>query len=91
MPRIARITAIKYPHHITQRGNNREEVFLMMRIGVFIWIRSKDTLSVIVLISGQLPTDESCSYSCGSRNGKFSISWCWGDKSGIHAVYQSEI
>jgi len=27
MPRIARITAIKYPHHITQRGNNREEVF----------------------------------------------------------------
>ncbi len=27
MPRVARITAVKYPHHITQRGNNREDVF----------------------------------------------------------------
>ena len=27
MPRIARVCAIKYPHHITQRGNNRETVF----------------------------------------------------------------
>lgn len=27
MTRIARITAIGYPHHITQRGNNREPVF----------------------------------------------------------------
>ncbi len=27
MPRIARICAIHYPHHVTQRGNNRETVF----------------------------------------------------------------
>ncbi|MEA2101204.1 MAG: transposase [Thermodesulfobacteriota bacterium] len=27
MPRIARVCAIDYPHHITQRGNNREPVF----------------------------------------------------------------
>lgn len=27
MPRIARITAADYPHHITQRGNNRAVVF----------------------------------------------------------------
>lgn len=27
MPRIARVCAIDYPHHITQRGNNREAVF----------------------------------------------------------------
>lgn len=27
MPRIARVCAINYPHHITQRGNNRETVF----------------------------------------------------------------
>ena len=27
MPRIARICAIGYPHHITQRGNNKETVF----------------------------------------------------------------
>jgi len=27
MPRIARLLAINYPHHITQRGNNRETVF----------------------------------------------------------------
>jgi len=28
MPRIARLSAEGYPHHITQRGNNREKVFL---------------------------------------------------------------
>ncbi len=28
MPRIARIVAEDYPHHIIQRGNNRETVFL---------------------------------------------------------------
>lgn len=27
MPRIARVIAVEYPHHITQRGNNRAEVF----------------------------------------------------------------
>jgi putative transposase len=27
MPRIARICGVNYPHHITQRGNNRETVF----------------------------------------------------------------
>lgn len=27
MPRIARVCAINHPHHITQRGNNREKVF----------------------------------------------------------------
>ena len=28
MPRIARIVGAGYPHHIVQRGNNRERVFL---------------------------------------------------------------
>jgi putative transposase len=28
MPRIARIVGAGYPHHIVQRGNNREKVFL---------------------------------------------------------------
>ena len=28
MPRIARIVGVQYPHHIVQRGNNREKVFL---------------------------------------------------------------
>lgn len=27
MPRIARVFAVNYPHHITQRGNNKETVF----------------------------------------------------------------
>ncbi|MCX5850004.1 MAG: transposase [Deltaproteobacteria bacterium] len=27
MPRLARITAIGYPHHVTQRGNYRQRVF----------------------------------------------------------------
>ncbi|MFH1098056.1 MAG: transposase [Candidatus Desantisbacteria bacterium] len=28
MPRIARTVALNYPHHVTQRGNNRQDVFL---------------------------------------------------------------
>jgi putative transposase len=28
MPRIARIVGVGYPHHIIQRGNNRERVFI---------------------------------------------------------------
>lgn len=28
MPRIARITEIGFPHHVTQRGNNRQTIFL---------------------------------------------------------------
>jgi len=28
MPRIARIVGVGYPHHLVQRGNNRENVFL---------------------------------------------------------------
>lgn len=28
MPRIARIVAVGSPHHITQRGNNKQEVFM---------------------------------------------------------------
>ncbi len=27
MPRIARAVAVGYPHHIIQRGNNRDKVF----------------------------------------------------------------
>lgn len=27
MPRIARAIAVGYPHHVIQRGNNRERVF----------------------------------------------------------------
>lgn len=28
MPRIARIVAVGYPHHVTQRGNNKENIFI---------------------------------------------------------------
>lgn len=27
MPRIARVCAVNYPHHVTQRGNNKQTVF----------------------------------------------------------------
>jgi len=27
MPRIARVVAVGYPHHITQRGNYRQKIF----------------------------------------------------------------
>jgi putative transposase len=29
MPRLARAVAIGYPHHITQRGNNRQDIFFV--------------------------------------------------------------
>ncbi len=29
MPRIARIIGVGYPHHIIQKGNSREKVFLL--------------------------------------------------------------
>lgn len=28
MPRIARVVALAYPHHVTQRGNYRQEIFV---------------------------------------------------------------
>ncbi|MCK4947076.1 MAG: transposase [Candidatus Aureabacteria bacterium] len=28
MPRIARVVALDYPHHVTQRGNYRQEIFV---------------------------------------------------------------
>jgi REP-associated tyrosine transposase len=28
MPRIARVVAVGVPHHVTQRGNNRQPIFL---------------------------------------------------------------
>jgi len=27
MPKIARAVALEFPHHVVQRGNNREKVF----------------------------------------------------------------
>ena len=41
MPRIARLVAIGLPHHITQRGNYRQDVFLddNDRIKYLSWIR----------------------------------------------------
>lgn len=44
MPRIARAVAVDFPHHIIQRGNNRQKVFfaietrkkyLELRVGHF--------------------------------------------------------
>ncbi len=29
MPRIARAVAVGVPHHVTQRGNNRQDVFFV--------------------------------------------------------------
>ena len=29
MPRIARVVALDTPHHVTQRGNNRQDVFFV--------------------------------------------------------------
>jgi len=37
MPRIARIVIPQMPHHITQRGNIRQDVFLLTMIAESIW------------------------------------------------------
>jgi putative transposase len=29
MPRLARVIAVDYPHHITQRGNNQQDIFFV--------------------------------------------------------------
>jgi putative transposase len=29
MPRLARVIATDYPHHITQRGNNKQDIFFV--------------------------------------------------------------
>jgi putative transposase len=36
MPRIARVVALDYPHHVTQRGTNRSEIFLADRDRLFM-------------------------------------------------------
>jgi putative transposase len=39
MPRTGRIAIIDVPHHITQRGNNRQDVFFVDddRRGILLW------------------------------------------------------
>ena len=41
MPRIARAVMVDYPHHITQRGNNRQKVFFAQ----YTWRRYLDWLT----------------------------------------------
>lgn len=53
MPRIARIVAVGLPHHITQRGNYQQEVFLSEedRLQYLAWIKeysTKYSLSILV-------------------------------------------
>jgi putative transposase len=43
MPRQARVVAVGAPHHITQRGNNRQDVFLV----------DEDRLTYLELLTGQ--------------------------------------
>ena len=53
MPRIARVVAVGLPHHITQRGNYRQDVFINPddRRQYLTWIRKysiKYGLSILV-------------------------------------------
>ena len=53
MPRIARVVAVGLPHHITQRGNYRQDVFINPddRRQYLTWIREysiKYGLSILV-------------------------------------------
>jgi putative transposase len=43
MPRQARVVAVGAPHHITQRGNNRQDVVLV----------DEDRLTYLELLTGQ--------------------------------------
>jgi putative transposase len=38
MTRLARIVIPGLAHHVTQRGNRREQVFFSMRITASIWM-----------------------------------------------------
>jgi putative transposase len=81
MPRIARAVAIQHPHHITQRGNNRTDVFFDDRDRKFylntlkiysheweldIWAYCLMTNHVHILAVPS--TDESLSRSIGRAN-----------------------
>ena len=81
MPRIARAVAIQHPHHITQRGNNRTDVFFDDRDRQFylstlkiysqeweldIWAYCLMTNHVHILAVPS--TDESLSRSIGRAN-----------------------
>jgi len=50
MPRIARICVEGYPRHRTQRGNNKEKTFLIMKISSFILNSFSDTKTNIMKI-----------------------------------------
>ncbi|MBU4321428.1 MAG: transposase [Thermodesulfovibrionales bacterium] len=43
MPRIARVIALDYPHHVTQRGTNRSEIFLDDKDRLFMLERLKSS------------------------------------------------
>src|SRR3990172_2992129 len=49
MPRIARAVALEFPHHVVQRGNNREKVFINEE-------DKKKYLSLLKEYSGKLDT-----------------------------------
>lgn len=79
MPRVARIIAPQYPHHITQRGNNRADVFLdeedkatylsvlknyCEKLSVEIWAYCLMTNHVHIMA---VPTDEGSLSRCIGR------------------------
>ena len=52
MPRIARVCADGYPHHITQRGNNKEKAFFDdedKRFYLEVLLRYKDKYNIKIL------------------------------------------
>ncbi len=89
MPRIARVCAAGYPHHITQRGNNKEKVFFDdedRRLYLDILQRYKNKYGIKILaycLMGNHPC------SAGAGNG---VSQSHGrDKPRLHPTCKSQI
>ncbi len=55
MPRSSRKVAVGYPHHITQRGNNREPVFFDDE-DRWAWMSCMGTLPEVFLSCLIVPT-----------------------------------
>ncbi|MFZ2398487.1 MAG: hypothetical protein WAW31_07455 [Smithella sp.] len=52
MGRIARVVAAKYPHHVTQRGNRRQDTFFCEEDEYIGMSRRVGRWGIFILLSG---------------------------------------
>jgi len=67
MPRLARAVAVGFAHHITQRGNNRQDVFFMdddRRVYLELLKEQADKYALELVGVGRLLSDEQSYTHC---------------------------